>query len=221
MAFCRKQLRDGVYHRIAVDELKMPVLTEAEREVSRRAMLGVVGAGEDVWVFAYGSLIWNPAFRFIERRRGLIHGYHRSFCYWSRFARGTPETPGLALALNRGGSCTGVAYRIAAADVESETETVWAREMFMGVYCPRWVTVRSEDGPVNAIAFVVNREHEQFAGRLPSDQVAASIAAAHGKLGSCAEYLFSLAASLEDLGFEDRPLNELRGLVERSLAESE
>jgi cation transport protein ChaC len=221
MAFSREQLRDGVYHRIAVDELKMRVFTKAERDVSRRALLGSLGSGEDVWVFAYGSLIWNPEFRFVERRRGLIHGYHRAFCFWSRFARGTPETPGLALALSRGGSCTGVAYRIAAADVESETETVWAREMFMGVYRPRWVTVRSENGPVRAIAFVVNREHEQFAGRLPSDQVAASIATAHGKLGSCAEYLFSLAASLEELGFEDRRLNELRGLVERKLAESE
>jgi cation transport protein ChaC len=93
--------------------------------------------------------------------------------------------------------------------------------MFMGVYSPRWVTVRSDDRPVTAIAFVVNREHEQFAGHLPDDQVAASIATAHGKLGSCAEYLFSLAASLEDLGFEDRRLNELRGLVEQRLAESE
>ena len=219
MELTRDKIRDRHYHRIAIEENLIPVLSEAERQASRRAVLEEVGPRDDVWIFAYGSLMWNPAIHFAERCRGMVHGYHRPLCLWSYFARGTREAPGLLLGLDRGGCCAGAVYRIAADDVEAETEILWAREMLSPVYEPRWVRVRIAAGPVRAITFVVNRACEFYAGAVSNEEIAASIATATGKFGRTADYLHAIMTSLDELGIEDKPLRAIHDLVESACAE--
>jgi len=166
-------------------------------------------------VFGYGSLIWNPAFEFVERRVARVRGFHRRFCLWTHLGRGTPARPGLMLALEQGGSCRGVAFRIADAAARSELEILWRREMIGGSYLARWIVVETDAGPVRAIAFTINRANERYAGRLPEDVMAATIARAHGQLGACAEYLFNTVSHLSALGIRDRPLERLRDQVAR------
>jgi glutathione-specific gamma-glutamylcyclotransferase len=194
-----------------------PMLSEAEREGSRRAFQAAVAPGADAWVFAYGSLMWNPAIHVVESRPGVVYGYNRSFCLTMMMGRGSPETPGLMLALDRGGCCRGVAHRIAAAEVESELAILWRREMLGGAYRPRWLEVRTATGPLRAIAFVANRAHPRYCGKLGRDAVARRIAAAAGMLGTNRHYLFRLAEHLDSLGIADGPMHRLAGAV-RALA---
>ncbi len=210
MELTRESLRSGsVRQQIIESGVDIGLLDEAELTESRRATLAAATPGEDVWLFAYGSLMWNPTFHFTERRIGRVHGYHRRFCLWTHLGRGSPATPGLMLGLEPGGSCRGLAFRIAGTAVEEETEIVWAREMISAAYVPRWVRVHTSDGPVAAIAFAMNRDFSRYSGRLPEPQVAATIAMARGSIGPCAEYLFETLAHLETLGIRDRALASL------------
>ena len=143
----------------------------------------------------------------------MTHGYHRRFCLWTELGRGSIDDPGLTLGLEFGGSCRGVLFRIAADGVDTETKVVWYREMVGDAYQPRWIRVRTDAGPVDAIAFVINHDHPRYAGRLNDDSVVDAIARAHGPLGRCADYLLNTAAHLEALGIADRRLNGLRDRV--------
>lgn len=218
MSVTRERLLDGYYERMATDAGVAAVRTKAERHTMRRAFLRDHAPGDDLWVFAYGSLTWNPAFHFAERRRGRIHGYHRSFCLWSHVGRGSHDNPGLMLGLDRGGACAGALYRIAAADVEHESTLLWAREMMMPVYRTRWLAARTEAGPVRAVGFVVDRSCAQYAGRLPTERLVATMATASGALGSSFDYLRALTDELDEMGIRDRALGELRARVEARLA---
>ncbi len=220
MRITREHVRDGVFERMVVEGGLDRVRSKAERDASRRAILQATAPQDDLWVFAYGSLIWNPTFRFAEQRRGTIYAFHRSFCLWTHLGRGTLENPGLMLGLDVGGACSGVLYRIAAENVEVESELIWSREMIVPVYDARWVTARTATGPVQAVTFVVDRSCNRYAGRLPMEQLAATVAAASGKLGSNLEYLRSLTDELDALGIRDRPLCKLRALVEEELMDS-
>jgi cation transport protein ChaC len=212
----REAIKSGhVQRMIAAANPSLRLPSEAEIRASLATMLAAPGAPREIWVFAYGSLIWNPAFEFVEQRVGLVHGFHRRFCLWTHLGRGSPTTPGLMLALEPGGACRGVAYRIAQDAVQAELEIIWRREMVGGSYLPRWVTVRTPQGVVRAIAFAINRHNERYAGRLSEDTVAASIAVATGQLGPCSEYLFNTVAHLAALGIHDRPLERLRDQVAR------
>ncbi len=219
MSVTRERLLDGTYERMAVEAGIARVRTTAERTAMRRAFLQDHAPGDDLWVFAYGSLTWNPTFRFAERRRGRIHGYHRSFCLWSHVGRGTHDNPGLMLGLDRGGACAGALLRIAAADVEHESALLWAREMMVPVYRARWLAARTEAGPVRAVGFVVDRSCEQYAGRLPTERLVAAMATASGKLGSSFDYLRALTDELDTMGIRDRALSDLRARVEAKLAD--
>jgi cation transport protein ChaC len=192
--------------------------TEAEIGASLDAMLAAREAPREIWVFGYGSLIWNPAFEYVEQRIGHLHGFHRRFCMWTRLGRGSPATPGLMLALEPGGSCRGVVYRIADAAVRTELEILWRREMLGDAYRARWLKVATPDGPVCAIAFTMNRAYERYAGRLTEEAMADVIARASGQLGACSEYLFNTVAHLAALGIHDRPLERLRDRVARHRA---
>ncbi len=121
-------------------------LSDAEIEASLDAMLTGLAPGEDAWLFGYGSLMWNPAIDFAEQRVATIHGLHRSYCLWLHSGRGSPEHPGLMLALDRGGSCRGLAFRIPAREARTELLLAWRREMFGGAYEARWVPARTDDG---------------------------------------------------------------------------
>jgi cation transport protein ChaC len=191
----------------------MHILTREEREANRKAVLADRLGREDVWVFGYGSLIWNPAFNYVEKRAGRIFGRHRKFCLSTPMGRGTPDCPGLVLGLERGGSCWGVAFRIAADEVDSETEIVWRREMISGAYEPRFLDCETEQGLIEVIAFVINPLHERYIGHLDIDATARIIATAAGTLGHCSEYLENTCAHLEELGLADRHLKQLRERV--------
>jgi cation transport protein ChaC len=195
-------------------------LTEAELDASREAVLASHPPGECVWLFAYGSLIWNPAFLFAERRLGTVHGLHRRFCLWTHLGRGTPDCPGLVLGLDRGGRCRGVLYRIEADAAPHELSLIWRREMVTGAYRPRWVRAESEKGPVRCLAFVINRRHERYTGPLGDTDVIRTIATARGALGSCADYLVSTTAHLEQLGIADAALERLCRAVRRHQLEA-
>ncbi len=187
-----------------------------ERRASRDAILAQLPPGADVWVFGYGSLMWNPCIHAAECRPGLVHGYHRSFCFWSPVGRGTPDNPGLMLGLEPRGSCRGIAYRIPHADIDVELEVVWNREMITGVYLPRLLRVATPQGPVTAVAFVVNRAHPRYAGGTTEERVIEALATARGELGSAADYLFSTVAHLDSLDIADGPMHRLaRRVAER------
>ncbi|OGA06226.1 MAG: hypothetical protein A3D95_01530 [Betaproteobacteria bacterium RIFCSPHIGHO2_12_FULL_69_13] len=173
-----------------------------------------------VWVFGYGSLMWNPAFHFAERRTARVHGYHRRFCLWSHAGRGSLERPGMMLALERGGSCVGVAYRIARGAVRTELDVIWRREMLTMAYRPVWVRALTESGEEPAIAFAVNRGHERYVRGLKERAAIRYIATGGGHLGPCREYLFETAAHLRELGIRDRRLESLADRVRRLAGEA-
>ena len=186
-----------------------------ERDEIRRGMLAEVPRGADVWVFGYGSLMWNPAFHHVEARPGRVHGYHRRFVFWSRMGRGSPDRPGMMLGLARGGSCNGIALRVAAGAADTELRIVFAREMVSTAYDARWVKVETASGPVRAIAFVANLGHVFYAGRVPLEEAARHIAFAEGELGSSREYLYNTVSHLNELGIGDSGMRTLLTLVKR------
>jgi cation transport protein ChaC len=180
-------------------------LTRAEFEASLRGALARWDGATPLWVFAYGSLIWNPDLVFDRRLAARVHGYHRRLCLWSRINRGTPESPGLVAGLDRGGSCAGVVYRIPRADVQAQFERLWEREMFMGSYAPRWLSARAVDGSiVPALAFVVRRDVANYAGRLSEAQILDVFRRGScGRLGTSLEYLVNTVRSLHEHGLRD------------------
>jgi len=212
----RTSLQDGSFLERVRAIPGLAVRSDSELEASLDETLAARPADCPAWLFGYGSLMWKPAFSYVERRKVTLHGWHRQFCMWMRLGRGTPEQPGLMLALDRGGTTHGVAFRLAQSEERAELLLVWRREMFRGAYHSRWVTLATDEGPVHAITLVVNREHDQYAAGIDEDEVVEHIATAHGPLGSSSEYLFETLAHLEELGLRDRRLERVRrSLVER------
>lgn len=213
----REALQDGWLERLAeaaagVGEAHQ-IRTEAQLGACRAAAMARHPEGQDVWVFAYGSLIWNPAFHFAEKRLGRIWGYHRRFCLWTQLGRGTVERPGLMLGLDRGGSCQGLFYRIAAEAVEEELTLIWRREMITAAYVPTWLAGRTAQGPVQALTFTINRVHPRYAGKLGDAAVVEALATAEGPIGRCCDYLFNTHDHLQDLAIHDPNLARLCRLV--------
>lgn len=192
-------------------------LSNAQRAESLGRILAGVQPGRDTWIFGYGSLMWNPMVHHLEQRDGLLYGYHRRYCFWSRSGRSSPKNPGLGLGLDRGGSCRGMAFRLPAREVKQEMELLWRREMISGVYLPRWVNIHTKQGQVRAVTFVVDKSHVRYSGRLPHRKVASHIARAQGWRGSARSYLENTVAKLAEHGFRDPYLSHLHSLV---LAES-
>jgi cation transport protein ChaC len=173
----------------------------------------------DLWVFAYGSLIWNPEFEFDERRSATAYGWHRSFCLTLTRWRGTRELPALMLALDRGGSCQGVAFRLPAQDHFKQIALLLAREIDANppTNVARWITVKTESGPLRALAFVATRDGKAYAGKLPMDQVAQVLARAAGHWGSAAQYLFRTVTMLREQGIRDRNMSRIESLVAQEI----
>jgi glutathione-specific gamma-glutamylcyclotransferase len=211
----RESLLDGTFHASVRGALGPNVryMTDAERAAQVEAILARAPRPRRIWVFAFGSLIWNPAFHFVERRTARIHGFHRQFCLWARAGRGSPERPGLMLSLVAGGSCTGVAYRIAARAAATELDVLWRREMGTMAYRPVWTTAHTPKGPEPAIAFSANREHERYVPGLEDQAVASFLATGAGPMGRCCDYLFDTVAHLRQLGIRDRRLEALEAKV--------
>jgi len=190
-------------------------LTEEELAWTLRAVMETHPAGEDLWIFGYGSLMWRPDFPFVDRARALVHGYHRAFCVYSHVYRGTRERPGLVLGLDNGGSCTGVAYRVAADHAEAAVEYLIRREMVTRVYMPRWVTARIGDTTIRAHTYTAAHNHVQYAGRLSEDEALRLILQGHGRSGPNTEYLSNTVSHLDALGISDQPLRRLHKLATR------
>lgn len=185
-----------------------------EREANRHAVL-VGRMSRDLWVFAYGSLMWDPGFYFDEVRVGRLEGYSRSFCLHLPTGRGTREHPGLMAALDTGGRCEGLVFRINADHVDRETEIIWRREMIAYGYVPAFVSVETAQGEVEALTFVANQDDERYLGHLEREEAAARIAHAEGILGSNLSYLENLHAQMEHLGLHDA---KCASLLERAKA---
>jgi len=160
----------------------------------------------DLWVYGYGSLMWNPGFVHDRGMPGLVHGYHRALCVYSTRFRGTPEEPGLVMGLDRGGSCHGMAFRVPGARVTETLLELWHREMRNRTYHPRLLPVRLAEGIVHALAFVVDRSHPNYAGKMPLQEVARRIVRCRGQRGPNADYLFNTIAHPEALGVHDERL---------------
>ena len=192
-------------------------LDAAALAANRAAAMARRPAGP-VWVFGYGSLIWNPAFEPAERRRAVLYGFRRAFCFWTVSARGTPERPGLGLGLEAapGARCGGVALRIGGATEAADIESLWAREMYTAVYRPTWLPLHPagapgapDPAPLTALAFVVDPAHPQYCPSLGADRQARIIAGAAGKFGRCADYLADMVAHLAEAGEPDAELEAL------------
>ncbi len=210
--------------RIAEEALKrggVPLMSEEARRASLAAARAAIPAGSDVWIFAYGSLMWNPAIRVSTSRRAHVRGYHRTFCLTMSAGRGSIDKPGLMLAIDRGGSCAGVAHNISADHVDSELTILWYREMLSGAYEPRWINAEIEHiGRARVLTFAINRSHPRYENSLSEDDTARRIATAEGILGSNREYLFRTAAHLAENGLRDAPLARLAARVTACMAEN-
>ena len=166
----------------------------------------------NMWVFGYGSLIWEPGFDYIDRRIARLEGYARSFCMWSIHHRGTPDRPGLVLALDEapGGHCMGVAFEVAAARAPAALDYLRERELISSAYLERQLQVSLDNGrTVQSVAYVVDRAHDQYCGGLPLDEQARVIARATGGRGPNREYLANTARHLAEIGIGDPELGEL------------
>ena len=167
-----------------------------------------------VWIFAYGSLMWDPDFPRTEAKSALLRGYHRSFCLDSYDYRGTRARPGLTLGLDRGGACWGIVLRLPPEALAEAVDRLWEREMTAPrVYDLRPLPVRTASGTRKAYAFTVRRDHPDYAGRLSLEAAARIIAGAAGRRGTCRDYLADTERHLAALGIADAPLERLVGCV--------
>ncbi|MGH6684713.1 MAG: gamma-glutamylcyclotransferase [Pseudolabrys sp.] len=169
-------------------------------------------SGEDLWVFAYGSLMWRPGFAFLEQRHARLVGAHRALCVYSFVHRGTPEKPGLVLGLDRGGNCRGIVYRVAAAKRAATIDYLRAREQVTLVYREAWRTVWLDGDPqrnVHALCYMVDRGHRQYAGRLTLAQQLHYVRQGHGRSGACRDYVLAAVKELEANGYRDDGLRQL------------
>jgi cation transport protein ChaC len=170
----------------------------------------------DLWVFGYGSLIWKPGFEFIQSVPARLIGEHRSLCIYSMVHRGTYEKPGLVLGLDRGGACQGMAFRVAPAARRTTVQYLREREQVTGVYRevmrPVWLKNDAQER-VRALAYVADRSHDQYAGRLSLEEQLRLVRQGHGAYGDNAEYVVSTLKALESQGISDAPLQRLAALL--------
>lgn len=170
----------------------------------------------DLWVFGYGSLMWRPGFPFAEMQPALLRGWHRDLCIRSIRYRGTPEAPGLVMGLQRGGSCRGRAYRIAAADRLAAVDYLDSRELATRAYRTRFLTVDLADGRrVRAYGYVADPAHAQYAGCLDRADKVALILQGCGAEGPCRDYLANTVAHLDALGIRDGLMHTFLDAVDK------
>lgn len=190
-------------------------LSTTARAESLRSTLADRLDGE-LWIFGYASLMWKPELAYVDRRLGIVRGYQRRLNVWTVRARGTPEYPGLGFGLekNENGSCQGVVYCLNLQAREQDLVALWEREITTGIYRPFWLTVETGEGNVEAITFVVDDAHPQYADSLSHQQMAAAIAGARGEWGSCREYFTRTMRELTALGIDEPELQSVLSMIE-------
>jgi len=224
MSLSRDSLRDDSFKQKMLDEApgEMSLMDEAEYEASRRVILDHAAETGELWVFGYGSLIWNPLVEVADRRPARLPGHARRFCVWAPIGRGSPECPGLWLALDEGGGpCDGVALRLPDGAWDAETTILWRREMISGVYRPAWLTLETAEGPLPACVFLSNPAHDRYAETVPHDDQVSAIAQAAGSLGTCRSYLYDLGTGLRGHGLSDPYIDRLEQDVRAKVGESD
>jgi len=166
----------------------------------------------DFWVFGYGSLMWRPGFDFAERRRALLRGWSRRLCVYSHVYRGTTERPGLVMGLDRGGSCAGVAFRVAGGQWPAALAYLRERELVTNVYLERQVRLDFGAGAqAIALTYVADRRHPQYAGRLDRDALIRFVRDSRGRAGTNVDYILNTLAHLTEIGIHDAELEWLAG----------
>jgi glutathione-specific gamma-glutamylcyclotransferase len=166
----------------------------------------------DLWVFGYGSLMWRPGFDYVEKVQARLVGEHRALCVYSFVHRGTPEKPGLVLGLDRGGACRGIAFRVAETNRAATVAYLRAREQVTSVYREVMRSVWLENDArqrVSALAYVVDRGHVQYAGRLSLAEQLRHVLQGHGQSGVNRDYVVATVKAIEAEGFRDAPLHQL------------
>lgn len=159
------------------------------------------------WVFGYGSLMWRPGFSYVRRETALLYGAHRSLCVYSHVHRGTPEKPGLVLGLDRGGTCKGIAFAVEPENWQSTLDYLREREQVTMVYKEVTRTIRLANGEsVPAVSYMVDRDHQQYAGKLALDDQLSFVKSSHGKSGPNADYVINTQAHLAETGASDPAL---------------
>jgi glutathione-specific gamma-glutamylcyclotransferase len=197
--------------------------TDADHEADVAAILANRPSGEDFWLFAYGSLLWNPAVDHVDEAPALVHGWHRAFCMTMRGHRGTPDRPGLMMALDRGGQCQGVVLKLPPDKLEDELFRLVRREMpvkrvdGIPVQGARWIRAKVGSRTISSLAYVINHRGPSYAGRMNTTEIADVLASSCGPGGSCAEYLYQTVVQLDKRGIRDNKLWKLQALVAERL----
>jgi glutathione-specific gamma-glutamylcyclotransferase len=198
---------------IAKSGADLCILTDNELKISIQKILDMCSLPSEIWVFAYGSLIWNPIFQYNNFKVGIVNGWHRRFCLQMPVGRGTLENPGLGLGLDYGNFCQGVVFQIDMNDVFSELLLLWRREMVVGAYIPKLIQVICDDNVIEAITFTINHDHSLYVGNLSQDRIIYQIASASGTFGRCSDYLQQTIDGLKNYGIIDSYLNSLNNHV--------
>lgn len=212
MSLTRDSLSNDSFKQAMLDEApgQMDLMDPDAFEASRQNILRKAEKTGELWIFAYGSLIWNPIIDVAETQPAKLEGYGRRFCVWAPIGRGSPDCHGLWLGLDAidpdgeaASHCYGTALRIEPDKWDDETLILWRREMISGVYIPEWLTVEIGGTEKLCCVFVANPKHERYATEVSWDDQVSAIAHAEGSLGTCRDYLYSLAENLGEAGMSD------------------
>lgn len=224
----RKALQQGFFQKMAEKAQQQGLIkltSAAEREQSWRQILSDnPNPNGDVWVFAYGSLLWNPAFHWIHKFPAQLTGYHRDFNLRTYIGRGCAQQPGLVLGLEPGGVCQGEVLQVKPSSLDAELSVLWSREMVASAYLPSWHRVTSltetpDQAPVYAICFIMDPHYDHYAGHLSFDQRCHDLSRAQGELGCAADYLFETMAALQAHGIHDELMERYAMEVKRLIGE--
>jgi glutathione-specific gamma-glutamylcyclotransferase len=183
----------------------------------RRNQETKVPVAEDLWIFGYGSLMWRPDFAFIESQVALLRGYHRALCVYSHVHRGTCDRPGLVLGLKRGGSCKGIAFRVAAGAADETLAYLRSREQVTDVYleCTLPATL-ADKRSVRAVCYIADRRHKQYAGALERAELMRLVTQGVGVSGANPDYVRNTQLHLRELGIRDATLEWLMDRLDQS-----
>ena len=193
------------------------VLSDNDLLSARRKIIPDIGIGEDIYIFAYGSLLWNPTVDYEEQFIAKIFGFHRSFCMKTRLGRGSFENPGLMLGLDKGGSCLGSAFKLTNKTAIQNIDILFRREMVTGAYRPKLLKTKLENGKnVLSLAFTVDKKHKNYFPKNTAQIKANIISKAHGFLGSCEEYLNNTLESLSELKITDKEMKKISFLIKKN-----
>jgi len=193
------------------------VLSDQDLVRERRKIIPDKGIGEDIYIFAYGSLLWNPTVEYEKQFFAKIFGFHRSFCMKTRLGRGSFKNPGLMLGLDKGGSCQGSAFKLKKSTAIKNIDILFRREMVTGAYKPKLLKTKLENGEiVLSLAFTVDKKHKNYFSKRTPKIKANLISKAHGFLGSCEEYFNNTLESLSELNIIDNEMNSISYFLKKN-----